>query len=164
MRELETLLEEEKSQRAQALSIKKQMEAELQEAEAQVEAATRGREEALRQMKRLQVMQNFCKLKEFVVFDRFLQSNTNAPLRRKWSKITIFRKCCRNIPIKPHVVLQAVCAHEIFCLYAQTQMKEVLRELDETKIARDEIVVQSKDSEKRLQTLEAELLQLTEVR
>lgn len=69
MRELETLLEEEKSQRAQALSIKKQMEAELQEAEAQVEAATRGREEALRQIKRLQVMQNFCKLKEFVVFD-----------------------------------------------------------------------------------------------
>lgn len=42
-------------------------------------------------------------------------------------------------------------------------MKEVLRELDETKIARDEIIVQSKDSEKRLQTLEAELLQLTEV-
>lgn len=56
MRELETLLEEEKSQRAQALSIKKQMEAELQEAEAQVEAATRGREEALRQIKRLQVI------------------------------------------------------------------------------------------------------------
>ncbi|TSK34818.1 Myosin-10 [Bagarius yarrelli] len=54
VRELETLLEEEKSQRAQALSIKKQMEAELQEAEAQVEAASRGREEALRQMKRLQ--------------------------------------------------------------------------------------------------------------
>ncbi|KAG7336017.1 hypothetical protein KOW79_000710 [Hemibagrus wyckioides] len=54
VRELETLLEEEKSQRAQALSIKKQMEAELQEAEAQVEAATRGREEALRQLKRLQ--------------------------------------------------------------------------------------------------------------
>ncbi|XP_062848553.1 myosin-10 [Trichomycterus rosablanca] len=54
VRELETLLEEEKSQRAQALTIKKQMEAELQEAEAQVEAATRGREEALRQLKRLQ--------------------------------------------------------------------------------------------------------------
>lgn len=42
-------------------------------------------------------------------------------------------------------------------------MKELIRELDETKLARDEIVVQSKDSEKRLQTLEAELLQLTEV-
>ena len=42
-------------------------------------------------------------------------------------------------------------------------MKEVLRELDESKLARDEVVVQSKDTEKRLQTLEAELLQLTEV-
>ncbi|XP_012994829.2 myosin-10 isoform X5 [Esox lucius] len=44
----------------------------------------------------------------------------------------------------------------------QAQMKEVLRELDESKLARDEVVAQSKDTEKRLQTLEAELLQLTE--
>ncbi len=57
VRELETMLEEEKTQRAQALTVKKQLETELQEAEAQVEAANRGREEALRQMKRLQVRQ-----------------------------------------------------------------------------------------------------------
>lgn len=50
----------------------------------------------------------------------------------------------------------------LLCVF-QTQMKELIRELDETKLARDEIVAQSKDSEKRLQTLEAELLQLTEV-
>lgn len=43
-------------------------------------------------------------------------------------------------------------------------MKEVLRELDETKLARDEAIAQSKDSEKKIQTLEAEVLQLTEVR
>lgn len=42
-------------------------------------------------------------------------------------------------------------------------MKEVLRELDETKLTRDEVIVQSKDSEKKIQTLEAEVLQLTEV-
>lgn len=42
-------------------------------------------------------------------------------------------------------------------------MKEVLREFDETKLARDEIIAQSKDSEKKIQTLEAEVLQLTEV-
>uniref|UniRef100_A0A673FZJ7 Myosin-10-like n=1 Tax=Sinocyclocheilus rhinocerous TaxID=307959 RepID=A0A673FZJ7_9TELE len=54
VRELETMLEEEKTQRAQALTVKKQLETELQEAEAQVEASNRGREEALRQMKRLQ--------------------------------------------------------------------------------------------------------------
>ncbi|KAJ8392806.1 hypothetical protein AAFF_G00070100 [Aldrovandia affinis] len=97
VRELESHLEEERSQRAQALSVKKQLEAELQEAEAQVEAANRGREEGLRQLRRL-----------------------------------------------------------------QAQVKEVIRELDETKLAREEVVAQSKDSEKRLQTLEAELLQLTE--
>ncbi|XP_057195438.1 myosin-10 isoform X4 [Triplophysa rosa] len=54
VRELEVMLEEEKTQRAQALTVKKQLETELQEAEAQVEAANRSREEAVRQMKRLQ--------------------------------------------------------------------------------------------------------------
>ncbi|XP_064153310.1 myosin-10 isoform X2 [Anguilla rostrata] len=44
----------------------------------------------------------------------------------------------------------------------QGQMKEVMRELDETKLARDEVAAQFKDTEKRLQTLEAELVQLTE--
>lgn len=42
-------------------------------------------------------------------------------------------------------------------------MKELLREFDETKLARDEIIAQSKDSEKKIQTLEADVLQLTEV-
>uniref|UniRef100_A0A8C4GL41 Myosin, heavy chain 14, non-muscle n=1 Tax=Dicentrarchus labrax TaxID=13489 RepID=A0A8C4GL41_DICLA len=44
----------------------------------------------------------------------------------------------------------------------QGQMKEILRELDETKLARDEVIAQSKDSEKKIQTLEAEVLQFTE--
>lgn len=42
-------------------------------------------------------------------------------------------------------------------------MKEVLRELDESKLAREEVVAQSKDSEKKIQTLEADMLHLTEV-
>ena len=42
-------------------------------------------------------------------------------------------------------------------------MKEVLREFDETKQSRDDIITQAKDSEKKIQTLEAEVLQLTEV-
>ncbi|XP_030605700.1 myosin-10 isoform X5 [Archocentrus centrarchus] len=44
----------------------------------------------------------------------------------------------------------------------QGQMKEVLRELDETKLTRDDVISQSKDSEKKIQTLEAEVLHLTE--
>lgn len=42
-------------------------------------------------------------------------------------------------------------------------MKEVLRELDETKLSREEAISQLKDSEKKIQTLEAEVLHLTEV-
>lgn len=42
-------------------------------------------------------------------------------------------------------------------------MKEVLRELDESKLSREEILAQSKDNEKKIQTLETEVLQLTEV-
>uniref|UniRef100_A0A3Q2CN26 Myosin-10-like n=1 Tax=Cyprinodon variegatus TaxID=28743 RepID=A0A3Q2CN26_CYPVA len=44
----------------------------------------------------------------------------------------------------------------------QGQMKEILRELDETKLSRDDVIAQSKDSEKKIQTLEAEVLHLTE--
>uniref|UniRef100_A0A3B4ZDW6 Myosin-10-like n=1 Tax=Stegastes partitus TaxID=144197 RepID=A0A3B4ZDW6_9TELE len=97
VRELEIQLEEERTQRSQAVSSRKQLEAELQESEAQVEATSRGKEEAVKQLRRL-----------------------------------------------------------------QGQMKEILRELDETKLSRDEIIAQSKDSEKKIQTLEAEVLQLTE--
>lgn len=42
-------------------------------------------------------------------------------------------------------------------------MKEVLRELDETKLSREEVITQSKDIGKKIQTLEAEVLQLSEV-
>ncbi|KAM9310763.1 LOW QUALITY PROTEIN: uncharacterized protein myh14 [Pholidichthys leucotaenia] len=97
LKELEIQLEEERSQRSQAVSAKKQLEAELQESEAHLEAATRGKEDTGKQLRRL-----------------------------------------------------------------QGQMKEILRELDETKLARDEVITQSKDGEKKIQTLEADVLQLTE--
>ncbi|XP_030013825.1 myosin-10 isoform X6 [Sphaeramia orbicularis] len=44
----------------------------------------------------------------------------------------------------------------------QGQMKEIIRELDETKLGRDDVISQMKDSDKKIQTLEAEVLQLTE--
>uniref|UniRef100_A0A673BV97 Myosin, heavy chain 14, non-muscle n=1 Tax=Sphaeramia orbicularis TaxID=375764 RepID=A0A673BV97_9TELE len=45
----------------------------------------------------------------------------------------------------------------------QGQMKEIIRELDETKLGRDDVISQMKDSDKKIQTLEAEVLQLTEL-
>ncbi|KAL6109418.1 uncharacterized protein ACO6RY_12550 [Pungitius sinensis] len=97
VKELEIQLEEERSQRSQAVTTKKQLEAELQEAEAQAETGSRGKEEAVKQLRRL-----------------------------------------------------------------QGQMKEALRELEESRLARDEVISQSKDNEKKIQTLEAEVLHFTE--
>ncbi|XP_042345653.1 myosin-10 isoform X5 [Plectropomus leopardus] len=54
VRELEIQLEEERSQRSQAVSSKKQLEAELQDSESQVESTNRGKEEAVKQLRRLQ--------------------------------------------------------------------------------------------------------------
>ncbi|XP_072769181.1 uncharacterized protein myh14 isoform X3 [Nerophis lumbriciformis] len=97
VRELEIQLEEERSQRSQAVMSKKQLEAELQDSEAQMETSSRSKEEAVKHLRKL-----------------------------------------------------------------QGQLKELLRELDETKMTRDEVIAQSKDNDKKIQTLEAEVRQLTE--
>ncbi|XP_055020196.1 myosin-10 isoform X2 [Boleophthalmus pectinirostris] len=54
VRELEIQLEEERSQRSQAVSTKKHLDAELQDLESQVETSNRGKEEAMKQLRRLQ--------------------------------------------------------------------------------------------------------------
>lgn len=45
----------------------------------------------------------------------------------------------------------------------QAQMKDYQRELEEARASRDEIFTQSKENEKKLKSLEAEILQLQEV-
>lgn len=45
----------------------------------------------------------------------------------------------------------------------QAQMKDYQRELEEARASRDEIFAQSKENEKKLKSLEAEILQLQEV-
>lgn len=54
---MEIQLEEERSQRSQSSSSKKQLEVELQDTESQLEATSRGKEEAIKHLKRLQVVQ-----------------------------------------------------------------------------------------------------------
>ena len=49
------------------------------------------------------------------------------------------------------------------CVLVQAQMKDYQRELEEARASRDEIFTQSKENEKKLKGLEAEILQLTEV-
>lgn len=43
-------------------------------------------------------------------------------------------------------------------------MKDLLREVEDTRLARDEILAQSKDTEKKLKGMEADMLQMQEVR
>ena len=46
----------------------------------------------------------------------------------------------------------------------QAQMKELMRELDELRLSRDEAVNGAKEAEKKLKTLEADALHFQEVR
>lgn len=42
-------------------------------------------------------------------------------------------------------------------------MKELLRELDDARMSREEVLTQSKETEKKLKAMEADMLQLQEV-
>lgn len=42
-------------------------------------------------------------------------------------------------------------------------MKDLIRELDDTRLSRDEILTQSKETEKKLKGMEADMLQMQEV-
>lgn len=42
-------------------------------------------------------------------------------------------------------------------------MKDLLRELDDTRISREEILAQSKENEKKMKGMEADMLQMQEV-
>lgn len=55
MRELESELEEERKQRGQLSGSKKKLEGELKDLEDQLEAASRGRDEAVKQLRKIQV-------------------------------------------------------------------------------------------------------------
>ena len=57
---------------------------------------------------------------------------------------------------------QAAPAHSLRS--AQAQMKELWREVEESRTSREEIFAQNRESEKRLKALEAEVLRLQEVK
>lgn len=48
-------------------------------------------------------------------------------------------------------------------LCTQAQMKDCMRELDDTRASREEILAQAKENEKKLKSMEAEMIQLQEV-
>lgn len=97
VRELEIQLEEERSQRSQSSSSKKHLEAELQDTESQLEMATRGKEEAMKQLKRLQVAQIIVvDVKMFL----FSSSSHRAAFWDVGSCATVMCRCLKNL--RPH--------------------------------------------------------------
>lgn len=48
-------------------------------------------------------------------------------------------------------------------LFPQAQMKELIRELEDTRMSREEILASSKETEKKLKSMEADMLQMQEV-
>lgn len=60
---MEVELEDEKKQRAQAVSVRKKLELDLSELAAQIDAANKARDEALKQLKKLQVPMYTCPVK-----------------------------------------------------------------------------------------------------
>lgn len=55
LHEYETELEDERKQRALAVAAKKKLEGDLKDLELQADSATKGREEAIKQLRKLQV-------------------------------------------------------------------------------------------------------------
>lgn len=55
VREMEAELEDERKQRALAVAAKKKLEMDLKDLEAQIDAANKGRDEAIKQLRKLQV-------------------------------------------------------------------------------------------------------------
>jgi len=55
-------------------------------------------------------------------------------------------------------------ASSAVCVVLQAQMKDYQRELEDARTSRDDIFAISKENEKKLKSLEAEIVQLHEVR
>ena len=62
---METDLEDERKQRANAQAAKKKLEMDINELEGQIDASAKGKEDAMKQLKKAQVK---CVLDEFVLF------------------------------------------------------------------------------------------------
>lgn len=63
---MEAELEEERKQRGQASAGKKKLEGELKDSEDQLEAVSRGRDEAIKQLRKIQVSQGEKKTLEYL--------------------------------------------------------------------------------------------------
>lgn len=125
---MEAELEDERKQRALSAAGRKKLELELKELEAQMEAVGNGRDEAVKQLRRLQV--GSC------------PSPRAAPGSWRCGQASMWADSS---------------------LGPQAQLKDYQAEVDQARASRDEVFTQSKENEKKLKSLETEILQLQEV-
>lgn len=101
--------------------------------EDQLEAMSRGRDEAVKQLRKIQVSTN-----TFWIFKRdfFLH---------------FFLIICSR-------------GDSVFLCFPQGQVKELQRELDDSRVAQKEVLNSARESERRSKAMEADIVQLHEVR
>lgn len=131
---MEVELEDERRQRSQALSSKKKLELDLVDLETQIGDAHKSRDEAIKQLKRLQVK---------VIY---------GGGRGGWRHI-----------LKTHFEDTSVTLSNLVHVLTKAQMKEQMRELEDLRMARDEAVNGAKETERKLKALEADALHFQEV-
>lgn len=110
-----------------------------------IEAANKGRDEALKQLKKLQVKPNSLLLSSSSGLNVFEEKNRGF--------YTQFRVWLSG---ENHLLLF------IFCT-AQVQFKDMMRESEDLRLSRDEAINSSKEAEKKVKTMEADAVQFQEV-
>lgn len=109
-----------------------------------IDAANKGRDEALKQLKKLQVKPNrrfLCLAAKQLGFEC---EHGRDLAEASWPTLTVA------------IVNSAR-------IFSQAQFKDMMRETEDLRLSRDEAINSAKETEKKLKTMEAEALQFQEV-
>ena len=160
--ELESVLEEEKRQRSQALAARRRLEGELKEQEDLTEATSRGREEALKQLRKAQV--SLVIPHRHTVYRKTTHINT-IYIYILYILNAYYTYLNRRLYLLLYCILY-ICYIYIYYISVllQAQQKELQREVEESRLAQREVLSSAREAERRLRATEAQTLQLQEVR
>ncbi len=81
----------------------------------------------------------------------------------KNQKSDLYFCMCSNCHFIPHGIWFQYGIHVISSLALQAQMKDQIREFEDLRLSRDEALNQAKENERKIKSMEAEIMQLHEV-
>ncbi|KAK2121667.1 hypothetical protein P7K49_003053 [Saguinus oedipus] len=142
VRQMEAELEDERKQRSMAVAAQKKLEMDL---EAHINSANKNRDEAIKQMRKLQETRK--------------QTGKCRPRHggvRKASPSTD-SSISRVLTLQPSGLRRDGSEKQ-----PRAQIKDCMCELDDTRTSREEILVQAKENERKLKSMEAQMIQLQE--